>query len=63
MDVIGYTDANHAPKRSQSGAVTKLGERSMKQSEVSLSSAENEVQALSMTGVLADYVMTLRESL
>ena len=35
----------------------------MKQSEVSLSSAESEVQALSMTGVLADYVMTLRESL
>ena len=35
----------------------------MKQSEVSLSSAESEVLALSMTGVLADYVMTLRESL
>ena len=35
----------------------------MKQSEVSLSSAESEVQALAMTGVLADYVSTLRESL
>ena len=68
MDVIAYTDANHATNRSQSGAVIKLGEnvvtwRSMKQSEVSLSSAESEVQALAMTGVLVDYVSTLRESL
>ena len=68
MDVIAYTDANHATKRSQSGAVIKLGEnvvtwRSAKQSEVSLSSAESEVQALSMAGVLADYITTLRESL
>ena len=35
----------------------------MKRSEVSVSSAESEVQALAMTGVLADYVSTLRESL
>ena len=67
-DVIAYTDANHAVNRSQSGGVIKLGEnvvtwRSMKQSETSLSSAESEVQALAMTGVLADYVSTLRESL
>ena len=45
-EVIAYTDANHATNRSQSGAVIKLGEnvvtwRSMKQSEVSLSSAES----------------------
>merc|ERR1711867_98811 len=67
-DVIAYTDANFSVKRSQSGALVKLGEnvitwRSMKQSEVSLSTAESEVQALAMTGVLADYVATLRESL
>ena len=67
-EVIAYTDANHATNRSQSGAVIKLGEnvvtwRSMKQSEVSLSSGESEVQALAMTGVLADYVSTLREPL
>ena len=48
MDVIAYTDANHATNRSQSGAVIKLGEnvvtwRSAKQTEVSLSSAESEV--------------------
>ena len=35
----------------------------MKQSEVSLSSAESEVQALASTDVLAEYVKTLRESL
>ena len=37
--------------------------RSMKQNEVSLSSAESEVQALASTAVLAEYVRTLRESL
>ena len=68
MDVIAYTDANHATNRSQSGAVIKLGEnvvtwRSAKQTEVSRSSAESEVQALSMTAVLAEYITTLRESL
>ena len=35
----------------------------MKQTEVSLSSAESEVQALASTDVLADYRNTLRESL
>ena len=34
----------------------------MKQTEVSTSSAEGEVQALASTEVLADYVKTLRES-
>ena len=67
-EVIAYTDANHAINRSQSGAVIKLGDnvvtwRSMKQSEVSISSAESEVKALAMTSVLAEYVSTLRESL
>ena len=67
-EVIAYTDANFATKRSQTGAVIKLGDnvvawRSMKQSETSLSSAESEVQALAMAEVLADYVSTLRESL
>ena len=67
-DVIAYTDANHAPTRSQTGVVIKLGKnvvtwRSMKQSATSLSSAESEVQALAMAGVLADFVSTLRESL
>ena len=67
-EVIEYTDANHAPTRSQTGIVIKLGMsvvtwRSMKQSVTSLSSAESEVQALAMTGVLADFVSTLRESL
>ena len=66
--MIAYTDANHATNRSQSGAVIKLGEnvvtwRSMKQSEVSSSSAESEVKALAMAAVLAEYVSTLRESL
>ena len=66
--MIAYTDANFSTKRSQTGAVIKLGNnvvawRSMKQSEVSLSSAESEVQALASTEVLADYVTTLRESL
>ena len=37
--------------------------RSMKQTEVSLSSAESEVQALASTELLADYIKTLRESL
>ena len=67
-EVIAYTDANFSVKRSQTGAVVKLGVnvaawRSMKQSEVSLSSAESEVQALASTEVLADYIKTLRESL
>ena len=34
----------------------------MKQTEVSLSSAESEVQALASTEVLADYIKILRES-
>ena len=55
MEVIAYTDANHATNRSQSGAVIKLGENvvtwiSMKQSEVSLSSAESEVQGIGYDG-------------
>merc|ERR1711895_181404 len=66
--VIAYTDANFSTKRSQTGAVIKLGNnlvawRSMKQTEVSMSSAESEVQALASTEVLADYIKTLRESL
>ena len=36
--------------------------RSMKQSEISMSSAESEVQALATTEVVADYIKTLRES-
>ena len=64
-EVIAYTDANFSVKRSQTGAAVKLGDnlvawRSMKQSEASMSSAESEVQALAMTGVLADFVSTLR---
>merc|ERR1712240_828448 len=67
-EVIAYTDANFSGKRSQTGAAVKLGDnlvtwRSMKQSEVSMSSAESEVQALATTEVLADYIKTLRESL
>ena len=66
--VIGYTDANFSAKRSQTGAAIKFGAnvitwRSMKQSEVSPSSAESEVQALASTAVLAEYVRTIRESL
>ena len=54
--VIGYTDANFSAKRSQTGALIKLGVnvitwRSIKQNEVSPSSAESEVQALSSTTV------------
>jgi len=68
QQVIGYTFANFSAKRSQTGAVIKLGAnvitwRSMKQSEVPLSSAESEVQASASTAVLAEYVRTLRESL
>ena len=68
QEVIAYTDANFSTKRSQTGAVVKLGInvvawRSMKQTEVSTSSAESEVQALASTEVLADYIKTLRESL
>ena len=59
QEVIAYTDANFSTKRSQTGAVVKLGInvvawRSMKQTEVSMSSAESEVQALASTEVLAD---------
>ena len=55
-------------KRSQSGAVVKLGInvfawRAMKQIESSISTAESEVQALASTEVLAEYGGTLRESL
>ena len=68
QDVIAFTDANFAVKRSQTGAVIKLGNnvvawRSMKQTEVSISSAESEVQALASTEVLVEYIKTLRESL
>ena len=67
-EVIAYTDANFSAKRSQTGSVVKLGANvvtwtSMKQTEISTSSAESEVQALASTDMLADYVMTLRESL
>ena len=55
-------------KRSQTGDVVKLGTnvvawRSMKQTEVSISPPESEVQALASIEVLADYIKTLRESL
>ena len=68
QEVIAFIDANFSAKRSQTGAVVKLGInvvawRSMKQTEVSLSSAESEVQALASTEVLAEYIKTLRESL
>ena len=63
--MTAYTDANFSAKRSQTGAVVKLGDnlvawRSMKQSEVSMSSAESEVQALASTEVVADYIKTKR---
>ena len=68
QDVIAYTDANFAVERSQTGAVVKFGTniitwRSMKQTEVSHSTAESEVQAVATTEVLADYVKALRESI
>ena len=68
QEVIAYTDANFSTKRSQTGVVVKLGSnvvawRSMKQTEVSVNTAESEVQALASADVLADYVKTLRESL
>ena len=68
QSVIAFTDANFSSKRSQTGAIVKLGLnvvawRSMKQTEVSLRSAESEVQALASIEVLADYIKTLRESL
>ena len=68
QSVIAFTDANFSSKGSQTGAAVKLGLnvvawRSMKQTEVSLSSAESEVQALASTEVLADCIKTLRESL
>ena len=66
--VIAYTDANFAIKSSQTGSVIKIGLntitwRSSKQSIISTSSAESEVQALANTACLADYVKSLRESL
>ena len=68
QEVITYTDANFSVKRSQTGVVVKLGSNvvawiSMKQTEVSVSTAESEVQALASADLLADYVKTLRESL
>ena len=68
QEIIAYTDANFSTKRSQTGVVVKLERnvvawRSMKQAEVSVRSAEREVQALASADVLADYVKTLRESL
>ena len=68
QNVVAFTDANFSAKRSQTGAVVKLGLnvvawRSMKQTEVSVSSAESEVQALAGTEVLADFIKTLGESL
>ena len=64
-EVIAYTDANHAVKRSQTGSVVKLGVnvvawRSMKQTEVSTSTAESEVQAVASTDTLGEYIKTLR---
>ena len=58
-EVIAYTDSNFSVKRSQTGSGVKLGTnvvawRSMKQTEVSTSSAESEVQAVATTGRLAD---------
>ena len=68
QEVIAYTDANFSVKRSQTGAIVKLGINvaawtSMKQTEASLSTAEGEVQALASTEVLAEYIRILRESL
>ena len=65
---FAYTDANFSIKRSQTGAVIKLGInvvawRSMKQTDSAISTAESEVQALASTEVLAEYIRTLRESL
>ena len=67
-EVVAYTDANFSVKRSQTGAVIKLGInvvawRSMKQTDSAISTAESEVQALASTEVLAEYIRTLRESL
>ena len=64
-EVIAYTDANFSVKRSQTGAVIKLGInvvawRSMKQTDSAISTAESEVQALASTEVLAEYIRTLR---
>ena len=55
-------------KRSQTGVVVKFGTNvvawiSMKQTEVSMNTAESEVQAVASTVVLADYIKALRESL
>ena len=68
QSVIAFTDANFSVKRSQTGVVVKLGTnvvawRSMKQSEVSMNTAESEVQAVASTVVLANYIKALRESL
>ena len=67
-EVIAYTDANFSVKRSQTGAVIKLGInvvawRSMKQTDSAIRTSESEVRALASTEVLAEYIRTLRESL
>ena len=67
-NVIAYTDANHAIKRSQTGSVIEMGNnvitwKSAKQATISGSSAESEVQALALTETVADFVKTLRESM
>ena len=67
-EVVAYTDANFSVKRSQTGAVIKLGInvvawRSMKQTDSAIGTAESEVQTLASTEVLAEYIRTLRESL
>ena len=68
QSVLAFTDANFSVKRSQTGAVVKLGTkgvawRSMKQADVSMNTAESEVQAVASTVVFADYIKALRESL
>ena len=67
-EVIAHTDSNFSVERSQTGSVVKLGanvvtRRSMKQSTVSASSAESEVQALASIQKLLDFIRSLRESL
>ena len=57
--MIAYSDANFSEQRSQTGCVIKLGVnvitwRSMKQSTVSASTTESEVQALASTEKFAD---------
>ena len=67
QDVIAYTDANFAVSRSQTGSFIKLGTnpitwRSVKQTMVSRSTTDSEIQAVATTEILADYVKALRES-